>query len=123
MIPSFSSLIFEKSATVPFFTVFSLLLNDESESLWLFWVPTFLLFLLFLPNEAKKNVLNLFRLSMIKGTLMALPPTLVGAFQATVAVVLIGGAPYLNRVDLLTQATAHLGFRYGRHEEIGRAHV
>jgi hypothetical protein len=35
---------------------------------------------------------------------------------APTAVVLIGGAPYLNRVDLLTQATAHLGFRYGRHE-------
>jgi superfamily II DNA or RNA helicase len=35
---------------------------------------------------------------------------------APTAVVLIGGAPYLNRADLLTQATAHLGFRYGRHE-------
>ncbi|HWT15940.1 MAG TPA: DEAD/DEAH box helicase [Patescibacteria group bacterium] len=35
---------------------------------------------------------------------------------APTAVVLIGGAPYLNRPDLLTQATAHLGFRYGRHE-------
>ena len=35
---------------------------------------------------------------------------------APTAVVLIGGAPYLNRSDLLTQATAHLGFRYGRHE-------
>lgn len=35
---------------------------------------------------------------------------------APTAVVLIGGAPYLNRIDLLTQATAHLGFRYGRHE-------
>lgn len=35
---------------------------------------------------------------------------------APTAVVLIGGAPYLNRADLLSQATAHLGFRYGRHE-------
>ena len=32
------------------------------------------------------------------------------------AIVLIGGAPYMNRPDLLTQATAHLGFRYGQNE-------
>jgi len=32
------------------------------------------------------------------------------------AIVLIGGAPYMNRPDLLTQATAHLGFRYGQIE-------
>lgn len=50
---------------------------------------------------------------------LPLPKTMdtVAATPITpIAVVLIGGAAILNRVDLLTQATAHLGFRYGRHE-------